>query len=68
MSEYIGRAMGISRQAAQSLFESEGVTDNGFMKYGTQGALLTFFHAEGMPITIADLFSVEATDEDDGGL
>ncbi len=58
----IGSALGMSRQAAQHLFLSEP-SDNGFIKYSTMSALLDFFAAEGMPITVADLFTVAATDE-----
>lgn len=54
----VGNAIGMSRQAAQSLFMSEP-TENSFLRYGTFGELLDFFHAEGMPITPNDLFVVE---------
>lgn len=61
----IGRELGMSRQAAQNLFMTEA-TDDGFAKYGTLGELLAFFDREGMPVTIADLFTVDPpADPDD---
>lgn len=57
----LGDAIGISRQAARSLFLSES-TDDGFIKYGTLAALLDFFAAEGMPVEIGDLFTVTGGD------
>lgn len=53
----VGTALGMSRQAAQSLFMGEP-TENGFVKYSTLAGLLDFFAAEGMPITVNDLFVV----------
>lgn len=53
----IGREIGMSRQAAQNLFMNEA-TDDGFAKYGTLAALLSFFDREGMPITVGDLLTV----------
>ena len=54
---HIGRKMGLTRQAAQALFTGES-SDDSFAKYGTIAKLLDFFAAEGMPVTIADLFTV----------
>lgn len=55
----IGTALGMSRQAAQHLFMSP-TSDKGFIKYSTLGALLAFFAAEGMPVTVGDLFIVSS--------
>ena len=57
----VGRSMGISRQATLNLFTNEA-TDDSFIKYGTLASLLSFFAAEGMPITISDLFVVSEPD------
>lgn len=53
----VGTSLGMSRQAAQHLFMSPP-TDNSFVKYSTLAALLAFFAAEGMPVTVGDLFTV----------
>ena len=54
---HIGRQMGMTRQAAQALFTGDS-SDDSFAKYGTIAKLLDFFAAEGMPVTVADLFTV----------
>lgn len=53
----VGTALGMSRQAAQALFLSDQ-KDNSFIKYSTLSKLIDFFAAEGMPITVNDLFIV----------
>lgn len=52
----VGTALGMSRQAAQALFMNEP-SENSFIKYSTLGGVLAFFAAEGMPVTINDLFT-----------
>lgn len=54
----VGSALGMSRQAAQHLFMSPP-TENSFVKYSTLSKLLAFFRAEGLDITVADLFTVD---------
>ncbi len=55
--EAVGTALGMSRQAARTLFMGEH-KENSFVKYSTIAGLLTFFHEQGLPITIGDLFTV----------
>ena len=55
----VGSALGMSRQAAQSLFIKEP-PDTGFVRYSTIAGLLDFFAREGMPVTINDLFVTKA--------
>ena len=55
----VGNSLGISRQAALSLFMNEP-SENGFIKYSTLAGLLHFFASEGLPLTINDLFTVNA--------
>lgn len=55
----IGRRVGRSRQAAEKLFRDEQTNDS-YIKYGTLDGLLKFFNAEGLPVTISDLFIVSS--------
>lgn len=57
----IGDAIGMSRQAAQSLFMAE-TTDNSFLRYGTFGRLVDFFATEGLPVAPNDLFVIDDSD------
>lgn len=59
--QYVGTSLGMSRQAAQSLFLNEP-NEKSFIKYSTLAGIIAFFESEGMPVTISDLFTVNKTD------
>lgn len=51
----LGAALGISHQSAKILLKQK--TDpNSYLRYGLIGKLLDFFKAEGMSITVGDLY------------
>jgi hypothetical protein len=56
----VGSALGMSRQAAQALFMKEPDSKS-FIKYSTLAGIITFFEAEGMPVSFDDLLIVRET-------
>jgi transcriptional regulator with XRE-family HTH domain len=56
---YVAERSGLSRFTIQKIVNN----DSERVDLSTLAALLDFFHAEGMPVTVADLFSVTTDKE-----